>query len=196
MIKHDLAATAKALVAPGRGILAADESNSTIGKRFKSINVENTEPNRQAYRELLLTAKGAGQYVSGAILYDETLRQKTAAGVPFPAASEKEGIFAGIKVDTGAKPLAGFPGETVTEGLDGLRERLVEYNELGARFTKWRAVSPSVRHPDRGRIGPRPRAPRYAALAQEGLPRPARGPGGAMTVTTRSSVPKVVTTGP
>src|ERR1700675_3087747 len=133
MATHDLAATAKALVAPGRGILAADESNATIGKRFKAINVENTEENRRSYRELMLTAKGAGQYVSGAILYDETLRQKTAAGVPFPTASEKEDIFAGIKVDTGAKALAAFPGETVTEGLDGLRERLTEDAGLGPR---------------------------------------------------------------
>src|SRR6266446_9103711 len=140
MTTHDLAATAQALVAPGRGILAADESTATIGKRFKGINVENTEDARRSYRDLLLTAKGAGQYVSGAILYDETLRQKTAAGVPFPIAAEKESVFAGIKVDTGAKALAGFPGETVTEGLDGLRERLAEYRALGARFTKWRAV--------------------------------------------------------
>jgi len=169
MATHDLAATAKALVAPGRGIVAADESNATIGKRFKAINVENTEENRRSYRELLLTAKGAGQYVSGAILYDETLRQKTAAGMPFPAASEKEGIFAGIKVDTGAKPLAGFPGETVTEGLDGLRERLAEYVGLGARFTKWRAViTIGAGIPTAACIEANAHAlARYAALAQE-----------------------------
>jgi fructose-bisphosphate aldolase class I len=169
MATHDLAATAKALVAPGRGIVAADESNATIGKRFKAINVENTEENRRSYRELLLTAKGAGQFVSGAILYDETLRQKTAAGVPFPTASEKEGIFAGIKVDTGAKALAAFPGETVTEGLDGLRERLAEYVGLGARFTKWRAViTIGAGIPTPGCIEANAHAlARYAALAQE-----------------------------
>ena len=169
MATHDLAATAKALVAPGRGIVAADESNATIGKRFKAINVENTEENRRSYRELLLTAKGAGQYVSGAILYDETLRQKTAAGVPFPTASAKEGIFAGIKVDTGAKVLAGFPGETVTEGLDGLRERLAEYVTLGARFTKWRAViTIGAGIPTPACIEANAHAlARYAALAQE-----------------------------
>src|SRR6266480_2036758 len=169
MATHDLAATAKTLVAPGRGILAADESTATIGKRFKGINVENTEDARRAYRELLLTAKGAGQYVSGAILYDETLRQKTASGVPFPAAMEKEGIFAGIKVDTGAKALAGFPGETVTEGLDGLRERLAEYRALGARFTKWRAViTIGSGIPTPACIDANAHAlARYAALAQE-----------------------------
>jgi fructose-bisphosphate aldolase class I len=169
MAMTDLAAVAKALVAPGRGILAADESTATIGKRFKSINIENTEENRRSYRDLLLTAKGSGQYVSGAILYDETLRQKAAGGLPFPAAMEKEGILAGIKVDTGAKPLAGFPGETVTEGLDGLRERLAEYRGLGARFTKWRAVitiGPGI--PTPACIDANAHAlARYAALAQE-----------------------------
>src|SRR6266446_8494270 len=170
MTTHDLAATAQALVAPGRGILAADESTATIGKRFKSINVENTEDNRRAYRELLLTAKGAGQYVSGAILYDETLRQKTASGVPFPIAAEKESVFAGIKVDTGAKALAGFPGETVTEGLDGLRERLAEYRALGARFTKWRAVITIGKDiPGEYCIWTNAHAlARYAAICQEG----------------------------
>jgi fructose-bisphosphate aldolase class I len=169
MTTPDLAAVAQALVAPGRGILAADESNATIGKRFKSINVENTEDNRRAYRELLLTTKGAGQYVSGAILYDETLRQKSAAGVPFPAAAEKEGVYPGIKVDTGAKALAGFPSETVTEGLDGLRERLVEYRGLGARFTKWRAViTIGAGIPTPACIEANTHAlARYAALAQE-----------------------------
>jgi len=169
MTTHDLAATAKALVAPGRGILAADESTSTIGKRFKGINVENTEENRRLYRELMLTAKGAGQYASGAILYDETLRQKTSAGVPLPAAMQKDGVLAGIKVDTGAKALAGFPGETVTEGLDGLRERLAEYRGLGARFTKWRAVitiGPGIPTPACIDVNAHALA-RYAALVQE-----------------------------
>jgi len=140
MSTHDLAATARALVAQGKGILAADESTGTIGKRFKSLNLENTEENRRAYRELLFTAKGAGQYISGVILYDETIRQKTKDGTPFPKALDEEGTIPGIKVDTGAKPLAGFPGEQITEGLDGLRDRLAQYRELGAGFTKWRAV--------------------------------------------------------
>ena len=169
MTTHDLAATAKALVAPGRGILAADESTATIGKRFKGINVENTEENRRLYRELMLTAKGAGQYVSGAILYDETLRQKNSAGLPLPAAMQKDGVLPGIKVDTGAKPLAGFPGETVTEGLDGLRERLAEYRGLGARFTKWRAVitiGPGIPTPACIDVNAHALA-RYAALVQE-----------------------------
>jgi fructose-bisphosphate aldolase class I len=169
MTTHDLAATAQALVAPGKGILAADESTSTIGKRFKGINVENTEEHRRAYRELMLTAKGAGRYTSGVILYDETIRQKTKDGVPFPAALEKEGSVAGIKVDTGAKDLAGHPNEKVTEGLDGLRERLAEYHALGARFTKWRAVitiGPGI--PSLGCIEANAHAlARYAALAQE-----------------------------
>jgi fructose-bisphosphate aldolase class I len=140
MTAHDLAQTATALVAEGKGILAADESSGTIEKRFASIGTASTEDNRRAYRELLLTAPGAAEFISGVILFDETLRQKTAAGVPFAAVLGDAGIMPGIKVDTGAKALAGAPGETVTEGLDGLRERLAEYRDLGARFTKWRAV--------------------------------------------------------
>src|ERR1700687_703619 len=136
----ELAATARALVAKSRGILAADESSGTIAKRFGSIKLESTEENRRAYREMLFTAPGAGEFISGVILYDETLRQKTRAGAPFPAYLSRQGMIPGIKVDTGAKPLAGFPGETITEGLDGLRERLIEYYQLGARFAKWRAV--------------------------------------------------------
>jgi fructose-bisphosphate aldolase class I len=136
----ELAATAHALVAKHRGILAADESGGTIAKRFGSIKLESTEENRRAYREMLFTAPGAGEFISGVILYDETLRQKTRAGVPFPAYLSRQGMIPGIKVDTGAKPLAGFPGETITEGLDGLRERLAEYRKLGAKFAKWRAV--------------------------------------------------------
>jgi fructose-bisphosphate aldolase class I len=135
-----LEATARSLVAPGKGILAADESTGTIGKRFKSIGVESTEATRRAYREALLTASGLGAYISGAILFDETLRQKTAAGISFVDALTQQGIIPGIKVDQGAKPLAGFPDEKITEGLDGLRERLADYVKLGARFTKWRAV--------------------------------------------------------
>jgi fructose-bisphosphate aldolase class I len=128
------------MVAKNRGLLAADESTSTIGKRFNSIKLESTEENRRLYREMLFTTPGATDYISGVILYDETLRQKTSDGVPFPVYLAKLGMIPGIKVDTGAKPLAGFPGETITEGLDGLRERLAEYYKLGAKFAKWRAV--------------------------------------------------------
>ena len=136
----ELSTTARALVAKGRGILAADESTSTIKKRFDSIKLESTEENRRAYREMLFTASGAQEYISGVILYDETLRQKTKDGVPFPTYLSQHGMLPGIKVDLGAKPLAGFPGETITEGLDGLRERFSEYHKLGAKFAKWRAV--------------------------------------------------------
>jgi fructose-bisphosphate aldolase class I len=120
--------------------LAADESTSTIGKRFNSIKLESTEENRRLYREMLFTAPGAAEHISGVILYDETIRQKTKDGVPFPTYLAQQKMIPGIKVDTGAKPLAGFAGETITEGLDGLRERLAEYYKLGARFAKWRAV--------------------------------------------------------
>ena len=169
MSTTELARIARALVAPGKGILAADESTGTLGKRFKSIGLENTEENRRAYRELLFTAKGASQYISGIILYDETIRQKTKDGTPFPAALEKTGTVAGIKVDTGAKELAGFAEEKVTEGLDGLRERLAEYHEMGARFAKWRAVitiGPGM--PTAGCLDANAHAlARYAALCQE-----------------------------
>lgn len=140
MALQDLEATARALVAPGKGILAADESSGTIEKRLKNINVPSNEENRRAYRELLLTTPGLGESISGVILYDETIRQKASDGAPFVDVLKRQGILAGIKVDNGAKALAGFPGEKVTEGLDGLRERLAEYVKLGARFTKWRAV--------------------------------------------------------
>jgi fructose-bisphosphate aldolase class I len=140
MNTSELGATARALVAKGRGILAADESTSTIKRRFDSIKLESTEENRRAYREMLFTAPGAEGYISGVIMYDETLRQKTKEGVPFPAYLAQHGMLPGIKVDMGAKALAGFPGETITEGLDGLRERLAEYYKLGAKFAKWRAV--------------------------------------------------------
>jgi fructose-bisphosphate aldolase, class I len=134
---HD---TAKGLVAEGKGILAADESDGTIKKRFDSIDVESTEENRRAYRELLFTAEGVEEFISGVILFDETIRQNAADGTPFPTLLSRRGIIPGIKVDKGAKPLANAAGETITEGLDGLRDRLNEYRELGARFTKWRAV--------------------------------------------------------
>jgi fructose-bisphosphate aldolase class I len=140
MNQGELARIAKAMVAKNKGILAADESSGTITKRFNSIKIESTEENRRTYREMLFTAPGAADYISGVILYDETIRQKTKDGTPFPEYLTKKGIIPGIKVDTGAKPLAVFKGETITEGLDGLRERLVEYYKLGARFAKWRAV--------------------------------------------------------
>ena len=165
----ELNTIARGMVAKNRGILAADESSSTIKKRFDTIKLESTEENRRAYREMLFTAAGAKDYISGVIMYDETLRQKTKAGEPFPAYLAKAGMIPGIKVDLGAKPLAGFPGETMTEGLDGLRERFAEYHKLGARFAKWRAVInidsgiPSRYAIDANAEG----LARYAALAQE-----------------------------
>jgi fructose-bisphosphate aldolase class I len=140
MAEETLEATARALVAPGKGILAADESTGTIEKRLKSIEVESTEENRRAYREMLFTTAGLGDHISGVILYDETIRQSTKDGAPFTKVLVDAGVIPGIKVDMGAKPLAGAEGEKVTEGLDGLRERLMEYRDLGAKFTKWRAV--------------------------------------------------------
>jgi fructose-bisphosphate aldolase class I len=128
------------MVAPGKGILAADESSPTIKKRFDSIQVESTEKSRRSYREMLFTAQGAEESISGVILFDETIRQHAADGAPFPELLAKKGILPGIKVDKGAKDLAFAPGEKVTEGLDGLRDRITEYRQLGARFAKWRAV--------------------------------------------------------
>jgi fructose-bisphosphate aldolase class I len=136
----ELAATAQALVAPTKGILAADESTGTIGRRLDSIGVKNTENNRRDYREMLFRCTNAASYVSGVILYDETLRQAAADETPMVNLLTDQGIMPGIKVDTGAKTLAGADGELITEGLDGLRERLDEYREIGARFAKWRAV--------------------------------------------------------
>ena len=137
---NELEATAQALVAPAKGILAADESTGTIARRLESINVENTEANRRDYREMLFRAENAADYVSGVILYDETIRQAAADETPMVNLLTDQGIIPGIKVDTGAKPLAGADGELVTEGLDGLRERLVEYKKIGAKFAKWRGV--------------------------------------------------------
>ena len=160
---------ARALVAPGKGILAADESTSTIKRRFDAIKVENTEDNRRAYRELLFRAPGAARYISGVILYDETIRQKAADGTPLVQILSDQGILPGIKVDLGAKPLAFRPGELVTEGLDGLRERLAEYRGLGAAFSKWRGVITIGNGiPTRGCIEANAHAlARYAALSQE-----------------------------
>jgi len=136
----ELAKVAQAMVAHGKGILAADESSGTIEKRFKSINLESTEENRRAYRDLLFTTRGLGQHISGVILYDETIRQKSIDGTPFPDLLSRQGILPGIKVDTGASDLALCPGEKITEGLDRLARRCQEYGELGAKFAKWRAV--------------------------------------------------------
>lgn len=138
--KDQLVSLAASLVESGKGILAADESFGTISKRFQAVGVESTEGARRDYRQTLFATPELGKYISGAILFDETLRQKTASGEPISELLKRQGIVPGIKVDKGAKPLALFPGEKVTEGLDGLRDRLAEYKTLGARFTKWRAV--------------------------------------------------------
>lgn len=169
MSKHDLQSTARELVAAGRGILAADESSGTIEKRLASIDLESTEANRQAYRELLFTTQGVEAFISGVILFDETIRQSTREGVSFSETLGSKGIIPGIKVDKGAKPMAGFPGEKITEGLDGLRERLAEYRDLGARFAKWRAViTIGDGIPTRVCIESNAEAlARYAALCQE-----------------------------
>jgi fructose-bisphosphate aldolase, class I len=157
------------LVTPAKGILAADESTGTIKKRFDSIGVESTEETRRQYRQMLFTTSSLGEHISGVILYDETIRQSTDDGVQFTKVLEDAGVIPGIKVDTGAKPLALFPGETVTEGLDGLRERLVEYREMGARFAKWRATIFIGEHlPTDFAIAANAHAvARYAALCQE-----------------------------
>ncbi len=165
----DLAATARELVAPGKGILAADESTGTIRKRFRSIDVDSTEELRRDYRELLFTTEGVGELISGVILFDETIRQRASDGTPFPEVLRGQGVIPGIKVDKGTIELAGFPGEKVTEGLDGLRGRLAEYRELGARFTKWRAVyTIGAQTPTRGCVLANAEAlARFAALSQE-----------------------------
>lgn len=169
MNTNELTATARAIVAPGKGILAADESGGTIKKRFDTIGVEATEANRRAYRELLFTTDGAEEFVSGVIMFDESLRQSTGDGVPFAEVLRNRGIIPGIKPDKGAKDLAGFPGEKVTEGLTGLRERLQEYRDLGAQFGKWRAViTIGEGIPTRFCLDANAHAlARYAALCQE-----------------------------
>ena len=166
---QQLQSTAQALVAEGRGILAADESDGTIKKRFDSIGVESTEDNRRAYRELLFATEGAEEFISGVILFDETIRQSASDGTPFPKLLESKGIIPGIKVDKGAKPLALTDGETVTEGLDDLRARLEEYRELGARFAKWRATySIDAEKPSEYCVWTNAHAlARYAALCQD-----------------------------
>jgi fructose-bisphosphate aldolase class I len=169
MAAKELQATARALVAEGKGILAADESDGTIKKRFDSIGVESTEETRRAYRDLLFTTESVEEYISGVILFDETIRQSSADGTPFTELLERRGIIPGIKVDKGAKPLALAEGETITEGLDGLRERLKEYRELGARFAKWRGTySISDTLPSEYCMWTNAHAlARYAALCQE-----------------------------
>jgi fructose-bisphosphate aldolase, class I len=169
MAAPDLESTARALVAENKGILAADESDGTIKKRFDSIGVESTEENRRAYRDLLFTTEGAEEYISGVILFDETIRQSAADGTPFPQLLERRGVIPGIKVDKGAKPLANASGETITEGLDGLRARFEEYRGLGARFAKWRATySIGDGTPSEYCIWTNAHAlARYAALSQE-----------------------------
>jgi len=169
MSSQSIEAIANAMVADGKGILAIDESSPTIKKRFDSIGAECTEENRRAYRELLIAGDGINEFISGMILYDETIRQATSDGTPFPKLLASRGIMPGIKVDGGAKDLSGHPGEKVTEGLDGLRDRLAEYRELGAPFAKWRAViTIGDGIPSRGCITANCHAlARYASLCQE-----------------------------
>ncbi len=160
---------AKKMCAKGKGILAADESTGTIAKRFKSIHVENTEKNRLNFRETLFNSNAMKNYIGGVILFDETIKQQSASGISIPELIAKSDSVPGIKVDKGAKPLAGSDKETITEGLDGLRERLKEYYELGARFTKWRAVyNVGDNYPSAQSINANAHAlARYAALVQE-----------------------------
>ena len=169
MNEEQLISIANSLVPAGKGILAADESTGTIARRLATVAVEATEPNRRAYRNLLLTTEGIEEFISGVILFDETIRQSSLDGLPFPEVLGQKGIIPGIKVDTRAWPLAGFPGELITEGLDGLRDRLAEYYELGARFAKWRAVITIGKGiPTRFCIEANMQAlARYAALCQE-----------------------------
>jgi fructose-bisphosphate aldolase, class I len=169
MATVDLEGTAKALVADGKGILAADETPTTLTRRFEALNIDSTPESRRAYRELLLTTPGVAECISGVILQDETIRQQSSTGTPLADVLAQQGVMPGIKVDTGAKPLAGSSGETITEGLDGLRERLKEYRDMGARFAKWRAVirigeelpSSTCVHVNAHALA------RYAALCQE-----------------------------
>ena len=140
MTTVDLKKTAKALVADGKGILAADETPATLTKRFEALKISSTPASRRDYREMFFTTADAARFISGVIMQDETIQQKSSSGTSLADVLEKQGIIPGIKVDTGAKSLAGFPNETVTEGLDGLRDRLENYHRMGARFAKWRAV--------------------------------------------------------
>jgi len=169
MTSKSLREIARAMVAPGKGILAADESHGTITKRFAALGIESNAENRRRYREMFFSSAACAETISGVILYDETIRQTTSDGVPFPEYLSSRGVIPGIKVDAGAKPLAGHPGEKITEGLDGLGERLAEYHALGARFAKWRAViTIGDGIPSRACIDTNAHAlARYAALCQE-----------------------------
>ena len=169
MGEQELATTAQAMMQAGKGLLAMDESNSTCNKRFAKLGIPQTEEARRAWRELILTTPGLGEFISGAILFDETIRQSKNDGTPFIKLLTEAGIVPGIKVDAGAKELAGHPGEKITEGLDGLRERLAEYRQMGARFAKWRAViTIGEGIPSRGCLEANAHAlARYAALCQE-----------------------------
>lgn len=169
MSMHELESVARGVVAPGKGILAADESFPTIKKRFTSINVETSEEHRRAYRELLFTTPGVEEFISGVITFDETMRHKSVDGTPFPELLSSKNMYPGIKVDKGAVPLPGYPGEKFTQGLDGLRERLAEYVKLGAKFTKWRAVyaiGKNIPTPYGSKVNAEGLA-QYAALSQE-----------------------------
>ena len=168
-MSQDLESIAATLVADGKGILAADESVATATRRFDPFGIQSTEESRRAYREMLFTTPGAAEFISGAILYDETIRQKSSGGTPLALVLSSQGIVPGIKVDTGAEPLAGSPEETVTEGLDGLRDRLAEYHGMGARFAKWRAVIRITENlPSEACVSANAHAlARYAALCQE-----------------------------
>jgi fructose-bisphosphate aldolase class I len=170
MESMNLETVARTLVRPGKGILAADESHPTIAKRFSALGIENTEENRRLYRQLLFATPGLSEFISGVILFDETIRQKADDGTPLPELLSNQGMLPGIKVDKGTKPLAGAAGEVVTEGLDGLRERIAEYQGFGARFAKWRAViavGPSF--PSAACLEANAHAlARYAAVCQEG----------------------------
>src|SRR5208337_4463347 len=169
MGEQELTTTAQAMMQEGKGLLAMDESNSTCNQRFARLGIPQTEEARRAYRELILTTPGLGEFISGVILYDETIRQSRKDGTPFVKALTDAGIIPGIKVDTGAKEMAGHPGEKITEGLDGLRGRLAEYSQMGARFAKWRAVITIADGiPSRGCIDANAHAlALYAALCQE-----------------------------
>jgi fructose-bisphosphate aldolase class I len=169
MNEQKLKATAKALVAEGKGLLAMDESTPTCNQRFEKVGIPQTEEARRSYRELIVTTPGLSEFISGVILYDETIRQSGKEGTPFIKVITDAGIIPGIKVDTGAKKLAGHPGEKITEGLDGLRDRLAKYSQMGARFAKWRAViTIADAIPTRGCIESNAQAlARYAALCQE-----------------------------
>ena len=168
-MNHDLENITAMLVASGKGILAADETVPTLTKRFDTLGIQSTEDSRRTYRDMLFTAAGIEEFISGAIMYDETIRQRSSGGTPLPQVLASHGIVPGIKVDTGAKPLAGSPGQTVTEGLDGLRDRLAAYRDMGAGFAKWRAVFRITDAlPSRACVIANAHAlGRYAALCQE-----------------------------